>query len=407
MSYLKIKGLLTKFKNNSESLSYVFGGGANSALNFLNSILIIELFSESAFGIYLLMAGAVTLIVPCICLDIYRYIDKEAQRLSDNLIGFQLTLSIILSTVIVLLSLFIDKEAIGVSDFALYGVVLASLFNSINLSLLVIFKNEKRFLVNSFGEFLKFFAITLMVLLFSFFDWNSDELATFLVLISNFVVSIYLLVCFFCSRGRIRTYSFSEMKESIRYSLPYIPYSFANFINSQLDKFLLAGFFDVKTVGIYGFIVQLLSPIKVLSNALSKRFSRIYYSNPLSVNKYRTYRNKYLTIMISFSLLNLLVATTYLYVTEKVSLILAVVAMVFLANFMVRSYKQLLMVINSKNGKSIFATYDFLIITSVSVLASILLIPSFGGVGAALAVALSTLASCLFFHAMLSKLKWI
>jgi O-antigen/teichoic acid export membrane protein len=403
MNYLKVKGFLREFKLNLESLSYVFGGGLNSAINFFNTIIIIELFGQEVFGTYLLLLGAVTFLVPCVCLDVYRFIDKEAQCFKKNFIGMQLAITLTFVSLIAALIWFFEPTIFGMSRYQLLFLVAAAGLNSFNLAMFVIFKNKKKYVVHSFGEFLRFASITVLTVLIYYFEFDANWLAISILFFSYSIVTIFLVINFIIQSGKIKWFSSDEFSEAVFYSIPYTPYSFANFVNSQLDKYMLAIFFDVSTVGMYGFIVQLLSPIKVLSNALSKRFSRLYYTEKITDEKYVDFRYRYLSLISMFSFSNFTIVAIYFAFKGELNFDVYIVCFIFIITFFARSYKQLLMVLNSKDGKSLYASYDFIIVTMSSVIASLLLIPDLGQIGAALSVALSILFSCLFFHLILKK----
>lgn len=369
-----------------ERLQFLIGGGLSALLNFLAIFLIKEIYGYSALGEYIIFLSLQSVMIPIMTLDIYRYIDKSAfSSNEDNGLYLTILVIIIVFSIITSIGLFLLPELYR--EMNVYIIVVGGALTSLITCIKVILKNSNSYLISLSIEPFRYALIAMLVYLSSV----QNQILISPQQIYVFSSLMIMLPLFKFVKLTRRTYSSIELRSVLSYSIPYIPYSLGSFVGSQLDRLLLGGIAGFSDLGVYAWLQTIMSPLKIVTNALSTQFSRrVFRSENLGLSEWRATTLKFSAAFLVFLVLNFLLAMALLYIEDNLSLRTALICLLVGICFLSRGIRQVLIVISNKWGKPAHATQDFIIVLAFSLITNIIFIPMYGALGAALAITITS-----------------
>ena len=253
--------------------TFIFDIAGFGLANFLSKgahLLVVPLLTHNLlpgdFGELELIVGFGVIISVFVSLSLESYIARQWGVTNDTAIHAKLLsstmfLSAIVAILLVIASLLLqnflsqalfstDSYAVAISSIVLYGVFLALL--SLILIALRMQRNLKWYLI--------LVTVQSSLYLCAVFYLNYHENITVESIIQTMLLSVTLtliLALYNARRYLFMGFDSQLIQKALRYSLPLLPAVAITWVNSQVDKYALLYFIDIKTVGEFALVAKL------------------------------------------------------------------------------------------------------------------------------------------------------
>lgn len=187
-------------------------------------------------------------------------------------------------TIIILISL-IGEWLIGISfsnniftfwDYGIYSVLIALIFNMQTLTL-AFYRNKEQAIHYAVIAIVSFLCVSICI----YIGVVVLDLKAKGSIVGRFIgisIPVILYYIWYYIKKPFR-YSSELNKQMLLYGLPLVPYLILNVILSQADKFAIERYFDMKTLGLYGFGFLIASVNDIFINSLTSALSPQIYKN--------------------------------------------------------------------------------------------------------------------------------
>jgi O-antigen/teichoic acid export membrane protein len=225
---------------------------------------------------------------------------------------------------------------------------------------------------------------------------------THLALIYSIILSqgIIIIILFIAIRDLLGLrFSLSDLKMSLRLAYPLIPNSMIGLVYSSFDKTMLNKLKDINSVGYYSFGEKFSIILKAVQDAVSKSWEP-YFMNKAHENSVYA-REAIISRFYEIAFLFMIVGIGIIYFSEEIIKMLTTKAFypsMYVVPLYIYFYLFAVMGTLSMNQISFSKKMAYLLPTSVcavfiNVALNIILIPKYGAVGAAGAIAISALSN--------------
>jgi len=225
---------------------------------------------------------------------------------------------------------------------------------------------------------------------------------TYLALIYSLIISqsIMIIFVFIMSRDLFKfRFSFSDLKMSLRLSSPLLPNSMIGVISSSFDRTMLTKVKGTDSVGYYSFGERFTLIIKVIQDAVNKSWEPFFLDR--AHENTDESKNAIIRRFYEIAFLLMIIGMGIIYFSEEIIKLLTTKAFypsmyvtplyVFYYLFAITGSLTMNQIQFSKKMLYLLPTSAFSVIANIAL--NILLIPRYGAVGAAGALALSALVS--------------
>ncbi|HUH75459.1 MAG TPA: oligosaccharide flippase family protein [Chitinophagales bacterium] len=189
------------------------------------------------------------------------------------------------SFVIILLTSLIGNWLIGVSfsnniftywGYGIYSILIALIFNLQTLTL-AFYRNKEQAIHYAVIAIVSFLCVSICI----YIGVVVLDLKAKGSIVGRFIgisIPVILYYIWYYIKKPFR-YSSELNKQMLLYGLPLVPYLILNVILSQADKFAIERYFDMKTLGLYGFGFLIASVNDIFINSLTSAISPQIYKN--------------------------------------------------------------------------------------------------------------------------------
>lgn len=135
-------------------------------------------------------------------------------------------------------------------------------------------------------------------------QWKTAALAYSVPIVINGLVAVILI---FQNGYSIKSWSWSLLKSSLKYSTPLIPHQVSGWIMSMSDRFIITYFVGLTQVGVYSFSFQIAQAVNVVSHSINQAYLPTLYLE-LSKNQPNWKKLKKINLIYGVALLTLTLA---------------------------------------------------------------------------------------------------
>lgn len=334
------------------------------------------------------------------------YIDLKGEE-RESFIGSLLIFILSIAIFVILVSFFLGQTLVGIL-FPNSNIPFYPLFA---ISILTVFFNVPQPVVNAVFRIKEQPRYILKMVFFN------SSVALFLILlflvafrqgIKGFLLGqlvaavVAFIVYFFMIRNEFRlTFRWSLLKPALIFSAPLIPYIFLDFVRSRMDVYLLEKYMTLDEIGIYYFGLNIgmvmAAIVSSFASAYSPRMFNLLNEKPIEAAKAefkQIFIYIYILMILAFVFVSLFSEEIIFLFINKYQSSYKIIPMVSFSCFISGVY---LFFHNSFywTKKTYYVLICSVIMTVVTVLSEILLIPPLGIKGAALGLILGQLAGLL------------
>ena len=401
----------------TNSLIYGFSGTLVAIIPFFLLPFLTRNLSQADYGLSLYFSSLITISLPIISFGSInaisvRFFQLKAKEFASYL--WSCVAVLILSVILIHMILFIFKSLISqliIIDFSwlIIGTLTASLWGfSQACGILLIAKSnpKKYFIINAC---IGFFTISLTVILISFygFSWKGFGIALFVAHLIAAVISLIILI----SDTKISSINKNYCFDSLRFGMPVMVHSFAISLITYFDRIIISKYLTIEDLAVYGVAFQIGILISFVAQAFNKAFVPWLYEKlktKSELNNFLIVRGTYLIFIgigiftFIFTLILELIIRLYageIYIGATNIAILISIGAAFNAAY--------LMVVNYMfyAGKTFFLSLISISVAIGFIALSLILVPSFGIIGAASSFLLANLF--LFIAVWIASAKFI
>ena len=405
------------------SFLYGLSSVANAAIPFILLPLLTKLLSREELGIVSLWESIFLAALPVVCFGIngainveyFRRTPSEFRQYVASALGIPLACAMMLLPIAIPCAI-LASPLLNIPPVWILGVIPLALLGTYRLSLLSIW--QARGSAIQFGVFQLLTSILNLGVSYVFvlhfdYDWEGRGLG----IAAGFGISGLVAFFLLASQAMVfRKPRIEYIRSAFQIGAPLVPHAIAMMVILFVDRFFLSTFHDLATVGIYVVAFQISAAITVLGNAMNQAWTPQIFKH-LSENSKGGDSS---TVKISLLFIAILVAAFVVLILSipaifqwligpefqaAASLVPALAASFLLA----ATYKPFVNVIFFERQTKLLM-YIALITTSASVLANLILVPSFGAQGAVAASLLANicLTGCTIIAAQrVRSLPWL
>ena len=359
-----------------------------------------RVFCPEEYGVIDLFNTVIYLFTVCINLQIYsavgRYFKESKNRklLVSTALWNEIFLSLIVVSILVLFSADINMFLFGnISYNTVFILALLWIpFNVLSTYLTVVMRFEDKPLIFIRIAILQTF-IKVAVSLFTILVLDFGIAGIFIGHIAGDLTAFSLFLFFLRKYVGIQV-DLLVLKKLLLFSLPLVPATFALFGSDLLSRIILLKYLSLHSVGLFAVAIKVASAFGILMMALRMAWEPFIFSNLQRVDHKKQFVRIYKMIAI---LLCLMVCAITLFSKEILFIIttkeyFAAVSLIGILsiNFVFKILRELVGIGPKIVHKTIYDSISQVLGVVVSVLAMVILIPSFGVMGAALALCLGS-----------------